>query len=483
MRITSGCPPAPAFTAAAFAVVLPVVGSAALAPTAAAAECTDVDVVFARGTSEPAGIGRVGQALADDCCSRNSVAARSASTANYPATYDFLAAADGAADATNHIVSTAAQCPSTKSSSSAATRRAPPSSTCCWASRRWVPRWATSARPHRFPVASPARWRRWRRSATRPPSSATPSRRPAARSPARASTCATTAIRSAHRGANRSRTPITRPPMRWVRRRDSSPAASAAASSADRRPRKFVYHGGMRVQRAFGSIAVAACAAAVALLVPAVLPSGAPGAAPAARAAECPPIEVIFARGRIEPPGPGAIGSAFVKCAALQGRSEHQPVRGELPGQHRGRHRRQRHEPAHPAHGQELPEHQAGAGRLFAGAAATDMVLALPIPIGFQEPAAQQRQRQDRRRGVVRQRNSTGGSDHRVQPGVPRPHHRASHAADPICSPTDTWQDNWPDHLAAAYIQARMVSRPPISWRASSRGARRSRVTTIRSAS
>ncbi|HNF05631.1 MAG TPA: cutinase family protein, partial [Mycobacterium sp.] len=66
MRITSGVSArTKAFTAAAFAVVLPVVGSAALAPTAAAAECTDVDVVFARGTSEPAGIGRVGQALAD----------------------------------------------------------------------------------------------------------------------------------------------------------------------------------------------------------------------------------------------------------------------------------------------------------------------------------------------------------------------------------------------------------------------------------
>ena len=33
---------------------------------------------------------------------------------NYPATYDFLAAADGAADATNHILATAAACPSTR---------------------------------------------------------------------------------------------------------------------------------------------------------------------------------------------------------------------------------------------------------------------------------------------------------------------------------------------------------------------------------
>jgi len=115
MRITSGVSArTKAFTAAAFAVVLPVVGSAALAPTAAAAECTDVDVVFARGTSEPAGIGRVGQALADSLQPQLGGRTVSFYGVNYPATYDFLAAADGAADATNHIVSTAAQCPSTK---------------------------------------------------------------------------------------------------------------------------------------------------------------------------------------------------------------------------------------------------------------------------------------------------------------------------------------------------------------------------------
>ena len=33
---------------------------------------------------------------------------------NYPASYDFLTTADGAADATNHIASMALQCPSTK---------------------------------------------------------------------------------------------------------------------------------------------------------------------------------------------------------------------------------------------------------------------------------------------------------------------------------------------------------------------------------
>jgi cutinase len=83
-------------------------------PTAQAAPCSDVDVVFARGTSEPAGIGRVGQALADNLQAQ--LGGRSVSTyaVDYPASYDFLAAADGATDATNHIAATAAACPSTR---------------------------------------------------------------------------------------------------------------------------------------------------------------------------------------------------------------------------------------------------------------------------------------------------------------------------------------------------------------------------------
>jgi cutinase len=92
------------------AVTVPLVVTA---PQAAAA-CPDVDLVFARGTSEPAGIGRVGQALADSLQSQLPGLTLSTYGVNYPATYDFLAAADGATDATNHIAGLASQCPSTR---------------------------------------------------------------------------------------------------------------------------------------------------------------------------------------------------------------------------------------------------------------------------------------------------------------------------------------------------------------------------------
>lgn len=83
-------------------------------PTAAAADCPDIEVVFARGTDEPAGLGRVGAAFVDSL--RNQVGGRSvgAYAVSYPATFDFLAAAGGANDASGHIQFMVANCPQTR---------------------------------------------------------------------------------------------------------------------------------------------------------------------------------------------------------------------------------------------------------------------------------------------------------------------------------------------------------------------------------
>jgi cutinase len=84
------------------------------AAVAAAHDCADVDVVFARGTSEPPGIGRVGEALTDAL--RPQLGGRTVTTyaVNYPASYDFLNAQDGANDATSHIVAQTRECPGTR---------------------------------------------------------------------------------------------------------------------------------------------------------------------------------------------------------------------------------------------------------------------------------------------------------------------------------------------------------------------------------
>jgi cutinase len=81
---------------------------------AQAAPCPDVELVFARGTSEPTGIGRVGQALSDQLAADLGGRTLGVYAVNYPASYDFLAAADGAADATNRITQIAENCPDTR---------------------------------------------------------------------------------------------------------------------------------------------------------------------------------------------------------------------------------------------------------------------------------------------------------------------------------------------------------------------------------
>ena len=86
----------------------------ALAAPAAAAPCSDIEVIFARGTNDAPGLGNPGQAFADTL--RGLVGGRTLTTyaVNYPASYDFLAAADGANDAAARIATMAASCPSTK---------------------------------------------------------------------------------------------------------------------------------------------------------------------------------------------------------------------------------------------------------------------------------------------------------------------------------------------------------------------------------
>ena len=86
----------------------------AVAPSATADPCPDIEVIFARGTNDAPGLGNPGQAFADTL--RGLVGGRTLTTyaVNYPASYDFLAAADGANDAANRIATMAASCPSTK---------------------------------------------------------------------------------------------------------------------------------------------------------------------------------------------------------------------------------------------------------------------------------------------------------------------------------------------------------------------------------
>ena len=84
------------------------------APTANAMGCNDIEVVFARGTGELPGLGRVGDAFVDDLRARVGNRSVGAYGVNYPASYDFLTAADGANDASAYIQNVINTCPNTK---------------------------------------------------------------------------------------------------------------------------------------------------------------------------------------------------------------------------------------------------------------------------------------------------------------------------------------------------------------------------------
>jgi cutinase len=85
-----------------------------IAPAAAADTCPDIEVIFARGTHDAPGLGAPGQAFSDALSAQVGSQTVSTYAVNYPASYDFLAAADGAADATNRIAAMAASCPGTR---------------------------------------------------------------------------------------------------------------------------------------------------------------------------------------------------------------------------------------------------------------------------------------------------------------------------------------------------------------------------------
>jgi cutinase len=83
-------------------------------PFASAAPCPDIEVLFARGTFEPVGVGGTGQAFVDSLRSKVGEKSVDVYPVNHPASLDSKTAADGVIDATNKIRDVVATCPDTK---------------------------------------------------------------------------------------------------------------------------------------------------------------------------------------------------------------------------------------------------------------------------------------------------------------------------------------------------------------------------------
>jgi cutinase len=201
----------------------------------------------------------------------------------------------------------------------------------------------------------------------------------------------------------------------------------------------------------------------VAAVVPLfITPTATPRLLPAATAASCPDVEVVFARGRLEPPGNGTIGNAFV--SALRSR-----VNGKSVGNYAVR---------YPADTQidigandmsnhiqsmaaSCPATRLVLGGYSLGAGVTDVVLAVPLPVfTFDRPLPAEMS--DHIAAVALFGNGTQWAGP-ITNFSPVYHDRTielCHGADPICNPAEpkTWQQNWPEHLAGAYVSAGMVN-------------------------
>ena len=205
-------------------------------------------------------------------------------------------------------------------------------------------------------------------------------------------------------------------------------------------------------------IGVGAVLAAAAVTLPAaVLPSGIPGAV----AANCPPVQVVFARGRYESPGTGVLGNAFVN--ALQSKvsknigvyAVRYPADTQIDiGANDMSH-----------HIQDMvnncPDTRLVLGGYSLGAAVTDVVLAAPIAaFGFDSPLPPGIDQHVAAVALFGNGSQWVGPITNFNPIYNDRTIELCHGADPVCNPADpnTWKENWPQHLANAYISAGMAN-------------------------
>lgn len=204
--------------------------------------------------------------------------------------------------------------------------------------------------------------------------------------------------------------------------------------------------------------AVAVSSAAASIVLAPALP---PAAVPVAGADSCPDVEVIFARGRFEPPGPGIIGDDLVdglrtkvrKNINLYAVNYPADTQADLGANDMGQRIRYNLK--------NCPNTKLVLGGYSLGAAATDMAIALPIPVlGFKTPLPAAAPSHIAAVALFGNGTQWLGPITAFNPAFKDRTIELCHGSDPICNPADpdTWAGNWPDHLADAYVQAGMVN-------------------------
>jgi len=189
-----------------------------------------------------------------------------------------------------------------------------------------------------------------------------------------------------------------------------------------------------------------------------VAPALSPHMTPSASAA-CPAVEVVFARGRMEPAGVGILGNAFVSAL----RSKTNKNIGVYPVRYPADNEIDVGANDMSAHVQSMvdncPDTRLVLGGYSLGAAVTDVVLAVPFEFfGFTKPLPAGLDQHVAAVALFGNGSQWAGPITNFNPIYNDRTIDLCHGADPVCNPADpnTWENNWPAHLANAYIQAGM---------------------------
>ncbi len=206
---------------------------------------------------------------------------------------------------------------------------------------------------------------------------------------------------------------------------------------------------------------VAGVAAALAVAAPIVVPQTTARITPTAAAQSCPPVEVVFARGRLESPGVGNLGNAFISALRSKTNKNVSVYAVKYPADN------EVDVGANDMSGHiqymmnNCPDTRLVLGGYSLGAAVTDVVLALPFDFfGFKNPMPPGADQHIAAVALFGNGITWAGPIGSFNPVYRDRTIDLCHGADPICNPADpnTWEDNWPAHLANAYIDAGMAN-------------------------
>jgi cutinase len=182
---------------------------------------------------------------------------------------------------------------------------------------------------------------------------------------------------------------------------------------------------------------------------------------PSASAQSCPEVEVVFARGRLESPGVGRLGNAFVSALRSKSNKNIGVYAVQYPADNEvdvGANDMSAHIQSRVDN---CPNTRLVLGGYSLGAAVADVVLAVPFSFfGWDNPLPAGADTHIAAVALFGNGAAWIGPITNFNALYRERTIELCHGADPICNPADpnTWEDNWPAHLAGAYIDAGMAN-------------------------